>query len=226
MIRQLPRWVWLGACLLPFAAGMVNAVAFLGFTHDAVSHATGNTTRLFIGLARPGWPELGPLGGILLAFLAGAVLSGIVIGNERLKLGRHYGIALILESGLLALAYWLFGRGHPAGEYCAAAACGLQNAMVATYSGSVIRTTHVTGILSDVGAWLGCLLRGQKPDRRQLALLLILFFSFGLGGTAGAFGFDQFRYRTLLAPSALSLLVGVSYLWYRSVVIRRERAHA
>lgn len=227
MIRQLPRWVWIGVFVLPLAAGMVNAVAFLGFTHDAVSHVTGTTTRLFIGLESPAPAGAGlpALAGILLAFLGGAILSGIIVGNERLRLGRHYGVALVVESLLLGASWLLFSRGLGLGEYCAAAACGLQNAMVATYSGSVIRTTHVTGVVSDIGAWLGGWLRGHAMDRWQLVLLLSIFAGFGLGGWLGAWGFARLGFAALLIPAVLCLSAGIVYIVYRSLLGADAQAH-
>ena len=49
---QLPRWVWIGAGALACVAGMVNAVGFLGFEHQAVTHLTGTTTLLGAALAQ------------------------------------------------------------------------------------------------------------------------------------------------------------------------------
>ena len=45
-------------------------------------------------------------------------------------------------------------------------ACGLQNSMIATYSGSVIRTTHLTGLVSDIGATIAYIeaSTGRRPD--------------------------------------------------------------
>ncbi|MGD8378086.1 MAG: YoaK family protein [Gammaproteobacteria bacterium] len=217
MIRQLPRWVWLGVFILPLSAGMVNAVAYLAFTHDAVSHVTGNTTRLAISLQHRDLGEALGLTGIIAAFLGGAVISGLIVGNERLRLGRPYGVALMVESLLLSLAYLLFSQGFTAGEYCAAAACGLQNAMVATYSGSVIRTTHLTGVVSDIGAWIGGFLRGHRQDRWQLTLLTTVFAGFLTGGLVGALAFASLRFMTLLVPAGLCLTVGTAYVWYRSL---------
>ena len=38
MIHKLPRWIWFGAAVLSFIAGIVNAVGFLGFQHQGVTH--------------------------------------------------------------------------------------------------------------------------------------------------------------------------------------------
>ncbi|MDB6109551.1 MAG: putative rane protein, partial [Pedosphaera sp.] len=51
MISKLPRWVLWGALMLAFIAGMINAVGFLGFQHQGITHLTGTTTLLGIALA-------------------------------------------------------------------------------------------------------------------------------------------------------------------------------
>ena len=66
--------------------------------------------------------------------------------------GNVTGVALILESVImLCAAVWLMNRENVAGVYIAACACGLQNAMVSTYSGTVVRTTHLSGMWTEPG---------------------------------------------------------------------------
>ena len=65
-------------------------------------------------------------------------------------------------------------RGSPLGHYLASAACGLQNALVTNYSGATIRTTHVTGIFTDLGLMIGARLRGRPFDRRKALLFLLI----------------------------------------------------
>jgi len=51
MIRQLPRWAWIGAALLALAAGCINAVGYMCFRHQPITHLTGTSTELGISLA-------------------------------------------------------------------------------------------------------------------------------------------------------------------------------
>ncbi|EKF73197.1 hypothetical protein A11A3_15032 [Alcanivorax hongdengensis A-11-3] len=160
MLTRLPRWVEIGAFLLAFLAGSVNAVGLLGFSHQAVSHLTGTATLFALDLVRLDGGHSLHLLVILLSFLLGAALSGVLIDNTALKLGRHYGFSLLIEAALLFGAMLLLSHDNSMGHYLASAACGLQNAMVSTYSGSVIRTTHLSGIFTDLGTMLGNRLRG------------------------------------------------------------------
>lgn len=215
MIRRLPRWAWFGGILLALLAGMVNAVGYLSFDHQAVTHMTGTTTLVGVSAYEGSIDSLVRYVGVLAAFLAGAALSGMVVRESSLQLGQRYGVALLIESALLAAAVPLIHDHVNAGLWVAASACGLQNAMVSTFSGAVVRTTHMTGIITDLGILIGHRLRGLPVDGRRVRLYLLLFASFMGGGFAGAFAFGIWRERTLLAPASLAALTGFGYVLYR-----------
>lgn len=215
MIAKLPRWAWFGGIALAFIAGMINAVGFLGFRHQAVTHMTGTTSLVGIAAVAGDVAGLLHFGAMLLAFVAGCAISGYIIGDSTLKLGRRYGVALTLESAMLFLAVPLLLRHRDAGLWLAAAASGLQNAMAATYSGAVVRTSHVSGIVTDLGTFLGQWLRGEGADSRRVRLYLALFAAFLAGGFAAALAYPWCQERTLLAPAVLTGFTGVAYFAYR-----------
>ncbi|NDK38739.1 DUF1275 domain-containing protein [Pseudoxanthomonas gei] len=212
---QLPRWVWVGAGSLAFVAGIVNVVGYLGFEHQAITHLTGTTSLLGAAIVERDLRAIGRLLGVVLAFIAGAVASGLIIQDSTLQLGRRYGVVLAIEALLLAAAVPLFERQLIAGALLAAAACGLQNAMASTYSGSLIRTSHVTGLVTDIGIAMGHALRGMPVARRRLALCVLVTTSFLCGGIAGALLYSRFGYSTLYFPALLTGSVGVAYAVYR-----------
>jgi uncharacterized membrane protein YoaK (UPF0700 family) len=217
--KPIPRWILFSAFALAWAAGTINAVGFLGL-HHGLSHMSGPVTALGNELARsamfPAWDVLI----VIASFFAGCTLSSLIIGQGFLQLGRGYGFVLLVESAALFAAWWLLLRDKISGECLAAFACGLQNAMVSSYSGAVIRTTHVTGIITDLGISLGQLLRGQAVDRRRAGLYSILLAGFFVGGVCGSLGFYRVGYNALLMPAALTAAGGFSY-FLRS----RKRAH-
>jgi uncharacterized membrane protein YoaK (UPF0700 family) len=215
MIAKLPRWIWAGTWVLAWIAGMVNVTGLMGFGHQAMTHLTGTTTMLSEALAEgaagPAWHYAAAIG----AFVAGCILSGLIVQDSTLHLGRRYGVALLLESALLWLAIPLMHRGHAAGIYCASCACGLQNAMVSTYSGAVVRTTHISGMLTDLGTFLG--------HRRRLKLCLTVISGFLCGGLAGALAFQWLSYTALAFPAGLTLAAAVGYAGY---LLKRRRRRA
>ena len=222
MTERLATWVWVGAAALACVAGMVNVVGYLGFEHQAITHLTGTTSLLGAALAQGNLRSVLQLAGMLLAFMLGAVLSGLLIKDSVLQLGRRYGVALAFEAMLLVLAVPLFEQGYFAGPLLAAVAIGLQNAMATTYSGAVIRTTHLSGMVTDLGLLLGQLLRGIVIERRRLAVCLTVISGFLIGSLIGALLFSWLQFRTLLVPAALT---GVTALAYGAYLSRHGHRH-
>jgi uncharacterized membrane protein YoaK (UPF0700 family) len=215
MIAKLPRWALYGGVVLAFIAGMVNAAGYLGFRHQALTHMTGTTSLLGVAAAQGDVADLVHFGGVLAAFMLGCALSGFIVGDSTLRLGRRYGVALTLESILLFVAVPLLHAHDQSGLWLAAAALGLQNAMASTYSGAVVRTSHVSGITTDLGMYLGEWLRGVAVDARRVRLYGALFTGFLLGGVASGLAFPHWQESTLLAPAVLTGLVGIAYTIYR-----------
>ncbi|WP_025565408.1 YoaK family protein [Psychromonas sp. SP041] len=214
MISKLPRWVEYGSFVLSFVAGLVNSVGLLGFQHQSVSHLSGTATLLGTGLINTSLSDTLHLVFILLSFLGGSVISGYFLNGGSLKLGRNYSGLLSLEALLLFGAIYFLSKDSVNGHYLASAACGLQNALATTYSGAVVRTTHVTGIFTDIGIMLGSKLRGEPFDRRKLTLFLLIILGFISGGLFGAYFFNLLKFQALYIPASICLLLALSYSIY------------
>lgn len=223
MISKLPRWVWFGAGALCFIAGFINAVGFLSFQHQGVTHLTGSTTLLGTAVAKGNWGQATHLFAVAAFFVAGCIASGAVIQDSTLKLGRRYGAALAAEAVLLFCAVPLLQHGNYLGACLTSSACGLQNGMVSTYSGAVLRTTHVSGAFTDLGILIGQRLRGVAIDVRRVRLYAMLIGTFFLGSMAGAIIYARFEYDTLYFPATAIGAVGVAYSTYRHRHIQRAR---
>ncbi len=213
MISKLPRWVEYGAFLLALLAGCVNAVGLLGFQHQAITHLSGTVTLLGNSFVT-GVDSSIHLFLIVFSFLIGAAFSGFFMEGSVLKLGRRYGVALCIEGCLLLFSLGFLVQGNVYGQYLASAACGLQNAMITTFSGAVIRTTHMTGIITDLGIMIGESLRGRQFDRRKAKLFIFIFCGFLLGGVAGAALFTVYGLHTLIFPAILAFVTALIYWAY------------
>lgn len=223
MLRQLPRWAWIGGGLLALVAGCINAVGYLCFRHQPITHLTGTSTELGLAIARVDLAEIAHWGLAILSFLAGAMSSGFIVQQRTLQLGRRYGVVLMLESALLFVATPLIAAHHDLGIYLASAACGLQNAMVSTYSGATFRTTHLSGIFTDLGIYLGQRLRGLEVDMLRIHVCVLVASHFIVGAVLGTLGFMWISERVLLIPAALTGLVGLAYAAYRHRAMRIEQ---
>jgi len=214
LISKLPKWVEYGAFILALVAGFVNAIGLLSFEHQSVSHLSGTATLLGTSFLNASFQSAIHLLGILLSFLFGSIIAGFLLHGSTLKLGRYYDTALFLESALLLIALWFLSVGSPYGQFFSSAACGLQNALATTYSGAVIRTTHVTGIFTDLGIMLGEFMRGDALDKRKAKLFLIIIIGFIFGGALGAFLYMKYQFMALFLPICICLSIAVVYRVY------------
>lgn len=154
----------------------------------------------------------------MLSFVLGAALAGALVGGATLQLGRRYGVALMLESLLFLTAMVVLLSDSIAGHYLASAACGLQNGMVSTYSGAVVRTTHVSGLFTDLGTMLGAWFRGHAVSIRQAVLYVLLIAGFILGGSVGALLFERIQFFAMLFPASGAAILAVIYwmFWFHA----------
>jgi uncharacterized membrane protein YoaK (UPF0700 family) len=215
VFTKLPRWVEIGGFWLAGIAGAVNAIGLLGFKHQAVSHLTGTSTLLGLSLVNLDVEESTHLFLVMLSFMLGAALSGALIDNAVLRLGRRYSVALLIEAALLLMAMVSLGRGSNSGHFFASAACGLQNGMVSTYSGATIRTTHVSGLFTDLGTMFGARLRGHPLDTRKALLYLLLIAGFICGGSIGAYSYQHLQFTALAIPAGAAVALAIVYGIYR-----------
>lgn len=207
------------ANLLALHAGLLNSVGFVA-TATYASHMTGLTAivadHIVLGDFR--LVAMGSLG--IASFVAGAIVCALVFNwGRRRELRSKFAGVLVLESSMVLVfgglanqvtwqhRVWLFIP-----VLCFT--MGLQNAIVTKASDSQIRTTHVTGMVTDIGIELGKLLyinrrRGSEPvvaNTRQLGHHLSIVGLFFFGGVLGAAGYLTIGFYALI-PAALFLLV-------------------
>lgn len=215
MISKLPRWVEYGSFIMALVAGLINSVGLLGFKHQSVSHLSGTATLLGAGVINTSFTDTLHLAFILLSFVMGSAISGYFLNSGSLKLGRNYSVLLVLEALFIFGAIYFLSNGSVQGHYLASAACGLQNALATTYSGAIIRTTHVTGIFTDIGLMLGAKVRGESFDKRKALLFILIILGFIIGGAFGAYFFSLLQFKALFIPAIICLLLALFYFLYK-----------
>jgi uncharacterized membrane protein YoaK (UPF0700 family) len=213
--RHTPAWISFGGTLLAFNAGYVNATGFLQVHEHGLTHLTGQVTRAGIELADGRVTDAARAGALVLWFFLGALISGVIIRRSELhERGAPYGVAMLMEAGLLGGAALLLINGMSWGASLAAMAAGLQNALATSYSGAVVRTTHLTGIVTDLGVHFGHALRGEPIEWQRVKLLGLLFGGFLSGGLIGALLFPVLREYALI-PAAVLVGGGALYFFWR-----------
>jgi uncharacterized membrane protein YoaK (UPF0700 family) len=167
------------AFALAAVAGGLNAAAFheVGFFS---ANMTGNVSALSSLLAMGQWARgLGYLT-VVSAFIAGAMVSTLTISaGLRRGVVTIYARVILVESGLLALlglARTALDRaaGVPLLILGLAFLMGLQNAIVTHISNARVRTTHVSGMSTDIGIGLARMLdilrgKAELADRGAVA---------------------------------------------------------
>jgi uncharacterized membrane protein YoaK (UPF0700 family) len=221
------------AVTLSLVGGFTNAVTFIACNRTYTSHMTGAATSFGMALSERSAPGAYFYGVLLLAFLLGALASAAMTEGARL-LGRKSGFVLpltveaILLCGLIAMYHHLWGlsaNADGAMAFLASFAMGLQNATITKISGNVIRTTHLTGVMTDLGLEgmqyaLWCWRRHSRtfaltrsrrilnvsrrhPTARRLLVLNAIFISFICGVVIATSCFPLWSCWALLLPIAL-----------------------
>jgi uncharacterized membrane protein YoaK (UPF0700 family) len=214
-------------CILAFVAGAVNAGGFLA-VQRYTSHVTGVISAMAGNLAAGGFALALAGFASLLSFVLGAICTAILINWARRRcLHSKYALALLLEAGML-LVFGLVGA-HleslqhllvPTAVLLLCFIMGLQNAIVTKISQAEIRTTHMTGVVTDLGIELGRLLYWNrkheanrihfvKANLDKLYIHALIVSLFLVGGVAGALAFKSFGFSATI-PLACLLVVMAS----------------
>jgi uncharacterized membrane protein YoaK (UPF0700 family) len=222
------------ASVLSFVAGMVNVAGFL-----SIQILTTNITGHFAFFIDHAY-HLDILGSLvfllyILSFLLGSFTSGTLIeAADRARLLNIFFLPTLLEI-ILLLCVAFFGV-YLSAQMPNALACtllfamGLQNSFVTHISKAVVRTTHLTGLFTDLGIELSRLMFARCGKERQrlkqtiwLRLAIILFFF--IGGLASGLLYSSMGLRLMFAPAAI-LITGIFYdaLRYRYIIVMRKIA--
>jgi uncharacterized membrane protein YoaK (UPF0700 family) len=219
------------AYVLTFVAGAANAGGFMA-VKQYTSHMSGIVSAMADNLSL-GKTELFVAGlGSLLAFVLGAASSAILVNwGRRHRLHSQYALPLMVEA-LLLMIFGLCGRSiqfdfwfyAPVTVVLLCFIMGLQNAIVTKLSQSRIRTTHVTGLVTDFGIEIGKLLYWNSvtpnetlprvtADKDKLLLLLNLILLFFGGGLLGALAFGYFGFIAALGLSLIVMALAAMPIW-------------
>ncbi|MDP3392767.1 YoaK family protein [Sediminibacterium sp.] len=205
------------ASFLSCVAGMVNVVGFL-----AIQKLTTNVTGHFAFFIEA-FDQLKFWEGLIyiyyvIFFLLGAFVSNTIIEIVYRKAKRYaFSIPILLEITLLVCAgLFLHPFIHTYPDFIAFIllfTMGLQNALVTKISSSVIRTTHLTGLFTDLGIELSQLFFYNSSEQKKqltdsIKLKFTIIFSFFIGGIIAGLFYNTFALKTLIIAAAI-LFVGL-----------------
>lgn len=209
---------------LAFIAGALNSGGFLAIG-QYTSHMTGMLSSAADNLALGNIPLVAMACLSILSFACGAASTAVMVNYSKRNTDRNIYMPPLLVEAVLLLIFGLIGSNLHTHQLIhlsltAVLLCyvmGLQNALITKISNAEIRTTHVTGLFTDIGIELGKLLYwNRRPalshkqyviaNRRKLRMHLLLVASFFCGGVAGAFGFKYVGFSSTI-PLAVGLVI-------------------
>ena len=228
------------AVLLAWVAGFVDALGYLALSHVFTAHMSGNAASLGAHLGRAEWREALIRGWAILPFILGVGLGAVAEAIARQKRFRaSAAVALGLEFLCLGAVIWLYCAGTSKNVSALTPkffllsgllsfAMGLQNAALRHAGDTKVRTTFVTGMLTDMTEHAArhfirhCMFSGNPsgnaPDERAGRLALnfgLIFIFFMIGAACGGYAQTAWGAISLLAPMT-ALLVLIVQNWHKT----------
>jgi uncharacterized membrane protein YoaK (UPF0700 family) len=234
--------IWLS---MAFQGGTINAGGFLA-CHRFVTHTTGFATNFGAEMALGNAQAAFGLLTVPAFFLIGAMTSGFFV-ERNIALGKspryEWMFGFIVITMLYVAISGSFGGFGSFGEplnlthdyvllVLLCLCSGIQNATITSASGAVVRTTHLTGITTDLGIGLirvfttGRTQAVRTNEARVNWMRIGIIFSFALGSTVSAFIYYRYQYWGFLTPAAISLMLMALTVWKRRIAQRLGVGHA
>ncbi|WP_178985778.1 YoaK family protein [Winogradskyella helgolandensis] len=224
------------ATILSFVAGIVNVTGFLAF-HQLTTNVTGHFALFISDVANFEFWKGTIFLLYILSFLFGSFFSSFLIEkfkeNKRMNVFVLPTLIEVLILVIIAFTSDIATISFPNVIICALLfAMGLQNSLVTKISNAVVRTTHLTGLFTDLGIELSQLcFRGNHHNRTQiiatikLRIAIICFFFFG--GLVGGYLYSKLdiKLNTLLV-AAFILAISLFYDDLRYGYIKTKRKYS
>lgn len=224
--------------IMAFIAGAVNAGGFFAIGYYT-SHVTGEVSAMADHLILGDIQLVILYFCMLLCFIGGAMHSTwLIIWARRSRFRSSYGISMCVESfillvfGILGITLgteWNFLFFSPT-IMLLCFIMGMHNTVITILSNGLLRSTHMTGIATDIGIELSKAMyfyknplkkvAAIKTNRRKLTLFIGILCYFFLGGVVGALGFRHLGF-TFILPLAILL-----FIWGAFAVVHDLRARA
>ena len=213
------------AYVMALIGGAINAGGFFAVARDT-SHMSGELARMADHLYMHEWRVAWVSAVMVLSFVAGACHAAFaILWAKHSRFRSSYALTLWVEAvymllfGLLGASLARFQLLVPITVVLMCFIMGMHNTVMTMLSKGVIRSTHMTGFVTDIGIELAKFMFHSLQQKRlswhsvnqaKFKLCTGLVASFVVGGVLGAWGFHQVQYRFVLPLSALLLLIGLS----------------
>jgi uncharacterized membrane protein YoaK (UPF0700 family) len=219
------------ASLLSFVAGVVNVAGFIAI-QKLTTNVTGHFAYFVDEVFKLNFSESATYFFYIFFFFLGAFVSSLLVELVTRSSDRYIFIIPIMMESFILLFLSLFGQTLLYNHaniiaFSLLFAMGLQNSLVTRISDAIVRTTHLTGLFTDLGIELAQLFfykeRAQKyklVSTIKLRLRIITFFF--SGGIIGGVFYSYFNLSVLILPASL-LIIGLMYDGAKFKIINWKR---
>ena len=204
-----------------FNSGWIDSIVLYNVYNESVTYMTGNFSSVGDAIATHNFFFLINVLSLIIGFIFGAMLSGMLLRTENLYFDKTYGRVLILQAVFTLLGLVLMNHsGYKVYAYYdlffLAIAMGIQNSLTTIYSNGLARTTHLTGTTTDFGIHLGRLFARKPYDKKKLLFyfssMLVFLIGAAIGGLWSHYSKEDYLY--LLLPSIIiPLIYGFYYIF-------------
>lgn len=226
--ESMKMFIWY---LMSFQAGYINVGGFIIFG-SFVSHVTGTSSRIGMGIASLDLATIITFATILISFIIGAGFAGHYIGRNKEhgndpKFIFVTGIKACVFALVLFISEFYFGNEAMwiklALIHLLSFACGMQNATCSLATDGFLKPTHMTGLSTDIG--INLFKHLGKPindparinEKKKNIIRFRILLSFIFGGTIAYFIFSLNGHYGFLFPFLSSLL-----MFYTSIISENE----
>lgn len=222
------------ASLLSFVAGLVNVVGFFS-VQKLTTNVTGHFAFFIDEVFKLNFENSLHIALFVFFFFFGAFFANFIVETySRIRENETYIFPVLLEAIILGtVAFtgnYLIKENPDVIAYSLLFAMGMQNSLVTSISKSIVRTTHLTGLFTDLGIELSQLFFFKDQNHRRkllksIKLRFTIIFMFFVGGVSGGILFGNFGIKSLILGSVL-LTGGLFYdfLKIKFLLLKRHRS--
>jgi len=206
--------------ILALNSGFINGCALSGVitadgSSQAVAAVTASWTNSALGLASGNLAKFGFLGKVLGSFIFGSFIAGYLQPKPSpfLVSTSSYGLPLAIAaiSTVLSKACLEDKSLIKLGFYLLCVANGINNSVTSSMTSNLCRTSHFTGISSDMGTFMGQILRGNTANLFKLKVFAALAACFWGGGFLSYELTKAYGTSALYISAAIYLFMAVGY---------------
>ena len=190
-------------------SGFLNVSTILMFSVSS-SHYTGNITNAILNFYNYKYDKVFYIVGSLITFTTGGMVCGVLFHKKQFKFMKRYGI-LLIALGIIYM-FVLFLKNTMLVLFFTTFLLGIQNGMYMFYKHILVRTTHFTGYLSDMGFSVGRIIMGHKEDIELLKFYLTSIISFVIGCVISLNLVSLLDINVFYISSIFYIMLGLYYL--------------